>query len=217
VALFFQASSSRVAWAWLDKLLGQAPAGVAVAPAAKMTPQERNRLLEGAYDDVKNALIKAIGNEIVPLSHAEAAAAEGHGIDPLFLNWFILNSKHWPSMPTKTRQALQAVRSVHMWFGAMPDHWKNMRVPEIVEGQDRDAALREVGDWFVKNAVPRIERQYVNAIWKKSRELIGAFSGRAGRPDPKASLLLMRDVEKRLVGDRFQLKPAVQKVVDLFD
>jgi hypothetical protein len=213
-------STNRIAWAWLDKMLGQPPSQVDPGhevPAQAMTPQERQQLLEQAYEDVKGSLIKAIGNEIVPLSHAESAISTKHGIDPLFMSWFLLNSKHWPSMSTKTRRALQAVRSIHMWFGAMPDHWKSMRVPEMEEGRDRDDALREVGDWFVKNAVPRIERLYVNAIWKKSRELVGAFAGRSGRPDSRASLLLMQDFEKRLVGDRFQLKPAVQKVVDLFD
>lgn len=209
------ASINRVAWAWLDRLIGKSPQEDASAPA--MPPQERKRLLENAYEDLKGALTKAIGAEILPLSHAEVAIAQRHGIDPLFLSWFILNTKHWPSMSTRTRRALQAVRSIHMWFGAMPDHWKNMRVPEIDEAADRDNALREVGDWFVKTAMPRIERQYINAVWKKARELAGAFGGRGSRPDPKASLLLMQDFEKRLVGDRFQLKPAVQKVVDLFE
>lgn len=213
------ASHKRVAWAWLDKLLGKAPArpGEPPAPAREMTPRERQRLLEDAYGDVKRDLISAIGSEVPNLMRAEIQIARKHGIDPEFLNWFVLNSKHWPSLPTKTRRALQAVRSIHMWYGAVPDDWKSMRVPDIEQGRDRDRAIREVGDWFVKNFVEKVERKYINAIWKKSRELVNAFAGRGKRPDSRASLLLMRDFEKRLVGDRFQLKPAVQKVVDLFD
>lgn len=212
-------SHKRVAWAWLDKMLGKPTrtAPTQAPPAVEMTPQERQRILERAYEDIKKTLITAIGKEVPGFVRAQIQIAQRRNIDPEFLNWFILNTRNWPSMPAKTRQSLQAVKSIHLWYGAVPDDWKSMRVPEMEQARDRDMALREVGDYFLKNVVKRIERAYVNAVWKKSRELMNVFAGRGARPDSHAALLLMQDFEKRLVGDRFQLKPAVQKVVDLFD
>jgi hypothetical protein len=63
--------------------------------------------------------------------------------------------------------------------------------------------------------MPRIEKKFANALWRKSRELVDAFRGPGAAPDANASLLLMRDFEQRLVADLFQSKPAVQQVVDL--
>lgn len=210
----------RVAWAWLDKLVGQQPARPPTAPeppALKMTPRERERLLEETYESIKKELIATIKMEIPKVERAEAQIAGRHGIDPVFLDWFLINGKHWPSLSSKQRAALYALQSTFMWFGALPDDWRDMKVPELDQTRDRDQALRELADWFVKNTVATVARKYVNLIWKHSRALMKAFRGPGAPSDPKASLLLMRDFKRRLLADRFQLQPSVQQIVDLFD
>lgn len=217
------ASSHRVARSWLlEKLLGpekKAPSSSPSSPprARAMTDREREHLLETAYESLKSDLQRAIRAELPGLGATEKRLANKHGIDPLFLNWFVIHSKHWPSMPKRTKDALRAIKDMRLWFGELPPSWNNMQVPQMESGRQRDTALRELGEWFLKNSVKKIERSFTNAIWKKSRELLDAFKGRGKGSKAQASVLLLRDFKNRLGADRFQLKPAVRRVVELFD
>lgn len=209
------AAEKKIAWAWLDKTMGRQPQPQGDRSVPTMTPKQRSALLERAYESLKEELTEGIVAEIPGLLRAEHAIAVEHGLDPLFLNWFLVNGKHWPSMPPAQRNGLRAVQSILIWFSAVPDHWNNMQIPDISEGGQRDAALEELANYFVKTSMPRIEKKFANALWRQSREILDAFRGPGAAPDSKASLLLMRDFEKRLVADVFQNKPAVQQVVDL--
>jgi hypothetical protein len=216
------ASPSRVARSWLlTKLFGpekgQESARQNEPKAKEMSEGQRERVLDRVYEDIKQDLIRSIKSEIPSLDAAERRIAKRHGIDQVFLNWFVVNSKHWPPMPTKTKKALRALQDVRLWFGAIPDSWSNMRVPEMESSRSRDAAIKEMADWFVKTFVAKVERKFASTLWKKSREVLDLFRGRGKGSSSKASLLLLRDFERRLGRDRFQLKPAVRRVVELFD
>lgn len=202
------AQTQRIAWAWLDKMLGREP-----PPAGPVSPRDRGLLLESTYEQLRDDLIADVHAEIPLLIHAETAIAAKYELDPVFLDWFVVNGKNWPPMSPKARRALRAIQSLFLWFGAVPSHWNHMTIPDATRGDDRDAATIELADWFVKNSLVRIERQFASALWKKSRELLSIFGLASG--DVKASALLLADFAKRLVGDAFQTKPAVQQIVDL--
>lgn len=216
----------KVAWAWLDNLMDKAqrslrtPSSQTVPadmpPAAKMTPRAREQSIQDAYEKTLALLQNAIKREIGSIQRAEAQFARRAGLDPLYMNWFLVNGKHWPPMAKKTNQALRAIQNIYLWYGALPAHWNNMRIPELDSSRDRDRALQDLGKWFLGSVIPKLERLYVREIWKQSQDLVKQFRGKNAPRDPKASIMLMRDFEKRLVADRFQQKPAVQEVVDLF-
>lgn len=221
------ASPERVARSWLlEKLLGpEKPKGPSKGPskgvtppprARSMTDREREQVLDGAYEHIKSEVIRAMKMEFRALDQAEQRIAKRHGIDPLFLNWYVVNGTNWPSMPERTKKGLRTMQSARLWFGEVPSNWTNMHVPELDDARSRDAALKELGDWFIKNFATKVERKFTNAIWTKSRELLDVFKGRRKGSKAKASVLLMRDFKKRLGGDRFQLKPAVRRLVELF-
>lgn len=199
----------RVAWAWLDKMIGRAP-----TQTSPVAPKDRGALLEHAYEQLRDGLIASIRLEIPALVRAEESIATKYGLDPTFLDWFVVNGKHWPSMAPKHRLALRTVQSIFIWFAAVPSHWSHMVVPEVMQGDDRDAATVELADWFLKNALARIERRFITAVWKKSRELLSALNI-DNASEQKASSLLLVDFTNRLAADAFQLKPAVQQIVDL--
>lgn len=217
------ASHKRVARSWLlDKLFGKKErenkeTGVKQIPAKTLTPREQEKTLEDAYKQVRRGLETAIQAEIGGMNSAERRIANKYGIDPTFLNWYLVNGKRWPSMPRRTKDALRAMQSIRVWFGAVPSGWRGMRNPGPDQAKNRDDALKELGQWFLKTTLPRIERKYANLIWKKSREMENIFRGPGAKKDAKISLLLMQDFERRLSGDRFQKKPAVRRVVELFD
>jgi len=210
-------SHKKVAWAWLDKLLGKKTTPREPAPAAAaMSPRERERVLERAYEEMKDELVRWIGAEIPAMRRQQAQIAHRHRLDPTFFDWFLIQGKNWPAMPQHTRDALRAIQKIFMFYAAVPDDWNDMLMPEMPQLRHRDAAMREFGDWFVKTVVRKIERQYVQMVHRKAQELVRVFRGRSGPRDPVAALLLMRDFEKRLVADRFGKHAAVMGVVDLF-
>jgi len=217
------ASPERVARSWLlEKLLGpekkKEPArGVTPPRALAMSPREREAVLDGAYESLKNELIRAMKTEFHGLDQAEKRIAKRHGIDPLFLNWYVVNGQHWPSMPSRLKNALKTMQSARMWFGEVPSSWQRMSVPHMEEAPSRDAALKELGEWFLKNFVSKVERKFTNVVWAKSRDLLDVFQGRGKGSKAQASILLLRDFKNRLGEDRFQLKPAVRRMVELFD
>jgi hypothetical protein len=211
------ASPERVARSWLlEKLLGpEKKPSSAPSRGRPLTPQQRERALEDAYKSLKDDLVRGVKQEFAGLDAAEKRIAGKHGIDPLFLNWYVVNGQHWPPMPARTKSALRTMQSARMWFAEVPSSWANMTVPSMDNARSRDAAFRELGEWFLKNFVASVERKFTNTIWKKSRELLSVFHSK-GSPS-KASILLLRDFKNRLGEDRFQLKPAVRRLVELFD
>jgi len=182
----------------------------------KMTPRAREQALENAYEKIKGMLIAEVKSEISTIQRMEASLARRARIDPLYLNWFLVNGKNWPSMPPKVNRALRAIQSIYLWYGAVPNDWSAMDTLDRDGGRSRDKALVDLGRWFLNNTVSKLERKYVREIYKTSQELVKQFRGNQAPRDPKAAIMLMRDFERRLVADRFQLKPAIQEIVDLF-
>jgi hypothetical protein len=224
-------SHKKVAWAWLDNLLGLADrvtrqeemrggpktAPADLPPAVHMTPRAREGAIKDAYEDLKKQLINSIGKEIPTIRRKQREIARRHGLDETYFDWFLMGGRHWPPMPPKPARGLRAIQAIFTWYADMPDHWNNMVIPELDQVRDRDRAMKELGDWFVKTVVPKIERDYVRSVSKKSRDLVKTFKGRSAPHDPKAALLLMRDFEKRLMADRYPKRQAVQAVVNLFE
>jgi len=219
------ANHEKVAWAWLNNLIqrtqrstrGPQPAAPAdLPPVVNMTPRAREKSIEDAYEAAKKVLMATIKREIGPTQRAEQQFARKAGLDPLYFNWFLVNGKNWPPMPNDANKALRAIQNMYLWYGAVPAHWNTMQIPDMSQSRDRDRALVDFGKWFLRSVVPKIERVYVREVWKQSQDLVKQFRGGNAPRDPKAAVMLMRNFEKRLVADRFQAKPAVQEIVDLF-
>lgn len=216
------ASPERVARSWLfEQMLAPGRRGPLKTPppgARLMSDRERDKVLESSYKALKSDLIRTIKSQFTSLDQAERRIAKRHGIDPLFLNWFVVSGRrNWPTLPRRTREALRAMQSARMWFGEVPSSWRQMQVPSVDEARSRDAAIKELAEWFLRNFVAKVERKFTNSIWSQSRELLDLFKGPGKGSKSKASVLLLRDFKKRLGEDRFQLKPAVRRIVELFD
>lgn len=214
------ASPHRVARSWLlTKLLGpEQPKGT--GPRARghaLSDREREKVLESAYKTLKSDLIRVMKSQFPAIDQAEKRIAKKHGIDALFLNWYLVNGTNWPSMPARVKKGLRALQSMRIWFGEVPNTWSRMVVPTMDEARARDAALRELGEQFLRAVVPKVETKFTNHIWTKSRELLDLFQGRGKGSKQQASILLLKDFKNRLGADGFQLKPAVRRMMELFD
>jgi len=225
------ASHKLVAWAWLDSLVDKVertlqreeriPGGAKTVPAdlppvMSMTPRTREQAVKDSYETFKRSFVRAVGDVIPEIRRKQSQIAQQHDLDPLFFDWFLMAGRHWPPMPTKTTRALRAIQGIFTWYGEVPNSWNNMTVPELEQGRDRDQAMKELGEWFVRTIVPKLERTFAKLSFKESNDLVQRFKGRSAPRDPHASLLLLRDFKKRLFADRYPERAAIQAVVNLF-
>ena len=225
------ANHKLVAWAWLDSLIdrvertrerekrtpGPQTVPADLPPAAHMTPRARQQILTDAYESFKQKFIKAVKDVIPEIRRKQAEIARRYDLDPTFLDWFLMAGRNWPPMNPKTSRALRAIRGIFTWFGALPSHWGDMIIPTLEQGRDRDRAMKELGEWFVRNVILKLERIFARLSWNESGDLIKRFKGPSAPRDPKASLLLLRDFKKRFLADRYPERAAVQAVINLFE
>lgn len=172
-------------------------------------------LVERAYQRIRNVLVAAIERSIPALVAAERKAAEANGIDPLYLNWFIVNGRRWPPLTQRQRDVLRAVQSIYLWFGAVPPSWEERSEPDLAEYPLRDAALREFVKIVEEKLLPALNRILTKLVWAESRKILVALK-KEGMPEPRnCSLVLLAHVKRHLAADRFQQHPPTQQVLDL--
>ena len=119
-------------------------------------------------------------------------------------------------MPKKTQDALYAIRDIYFWYAKMPNNYRNMVVPEMDKGRDRDSALKALGSYFLQRTMKSIERKFQQALMSEARKLKD-FAKDRGIPYNKMPVILLRDFQRRMHSDRFSKKPAVQRVLFLMD
>lgn len=225
------ASHKLVAWAWLDSLVNKVertlqreervPGGPKTVPAdlppvMSMTPRTREQAVADAFEKFKRGFVRAVGDTIPEIRRKQSQIARRYGLDPLFFDWFLMAGRHWPPMPPKTDRALRAIQGIFTWYGEVPNSWNNMTVPELEQGKDRDQAMKELGEWFLRTLLPKLEQKFAKLSREQSDDLVRRFKGRSAPRDPHANLLLLRNFKKRLFADRYPERAAVQAVVNLF-
>lgn len=187
----------KLAWKWLDRLLGR-------------TDMVKSKDLELVYLGVRDNLILILERWIPQIQRHEKKVAIKNGIDPNYLNWAITRGQ-FPSLTSSQRRALQAIKSLYLWYGYVPDSWNGMEVPE--ENRLVDRAMLELVGWFQATVIKDVDRHFTKSVVAQAQILAAGW----GEDVAQVSLGLMEDFEQRLVQDRFQLKPALQKVVDLLE
>lgn len=170
-------------------------------------------LIEPAYQRIRNSLVAAIERSIPALVAAERKAAEANGIDPLYLDWFIVNGRRWPPLTQRQKDILRAVQSIYLWFGAVPPSWEERNEPGLPTL--RDEALRDFAKIVENRLLPTLNRILTKLIWMESRKILAALKSN-GMPEPRdCSLLLLAHVKRYLAADRFQEHLPTQQVLDL--
>ena len=210
-----QTTHERVARRWLFKKKAPPVQQHRVPPGADPFHEDL-WIEENVYRKVlRKKLVEIVRKEIPAIHRAETQAAVKAGIDTLFFNWFLFQGENWPSMSRDQERALFAIRSIYNWYGVLPDSYRNMTVPEISKAGDRDAALKALASWFLRTTMPKIERAFMQAIMQEARKL-KEWAKERDIPYNKMPVLLLRYFQRQVDADRFQLKPAIQKVVHLF-
>jgi hypothetical protein len=178
---------------------------------ASLSREERFEVLTEEYKFLKYAFWRDQAVEIPHLRQAEEHIAHKHGVDPLFLNWYVVCGSDWPPLETRTRQALRTIQDIYFWHAALPPDWEGMETPSDLERAH--AALVELGEFFLESTLKTLCYKWQRALKARSERLVLLYA----RPGEKtnAALELWLDFRGRLISDRFQGRSALIQTVYL--
>lgn len=200
------ASHKKVAWAFLDKLLGRD----APTPAeSNLTPKQRMAMLDNANmrlgKSFKLALeiaSKAFVKQVVKVSQKNGVHSRA------IFHRLVMTQNKWPRMPTVKRRWLSLMAQSALTFGEIPSvpRWKSP--PELEPMIEK--TMEELGAWSQKTMKFFLEKAYVENLQKEARPLIPAYTYK-GDPTPtlpKVTLALMHEFEWRLEHSRLPAEGA---------
>lgn len=189
-------SHKKIAWAFLDKLLGRTEP----EPAPQtLTNKQRNALLESSVTHMGSVLGRALGvgaKAFAKQIHKESASV---GLDSrIVFRRLVQPRKHWPRLPKGLFQWLDTITSVLIMMGEVPMLGKAEVPPELEPSIDH--VLTNLAKWAQQQMKPFLEKAYLETLQKEARNLLPVYT----YPDtelptlPKVTLALMHEFEWRL-------------------
>lgn len=211
-------SHTKVAWAFLDKLLGRTPPPPDTDPRT-LSMDERNEILDRVVVNMGNSMNKAM--EVASSSFAKQVIkmSRAQGVDPrAVFHRLVMPRKKWPMLPPKTHRWLDTMASIISVFGDVPSVGRFVSPPEL-EPSIR-IVLENLGNWAATYMKDFLEKAYLEVLQKEARQLIPVYS----YPDepvpslPKVTLALMHEFEWRLDHARLPIGGAnlMERVFRLF-
>lgn len=212
-------SHTKVAWAFLDKLLGRTPPKPDLDPLT-MTMAQRNQVL----DESTHQMAVAMDKELRQFSKAFAAqvnkVAAGYDLDPRAVFWILMQPrKRWPKMPNNQRRWLDVGASAAAVYGDVPSMPGRVTYSPQVERLVGSAFL-ELGRWVHSKIKSDLERAYLKVLQREARQLMGVYTY-PNQPTPtlpKVTLALMHEFEWRLEHAKLMVGSAqlMERVFRLF-
>ena len=192
-------SHTKVAWAFLDKLLGRTPPKPDRDPST-MTMADRNQWLTDSTTDMAKVMDKALAKFAKEFTQQVHRVAPGYGLDPRALFHRMMQQRQkWPRMPHDQRRWLDIAASIAAAYGNVP------LMPGRVEFSPEvnslmGTAFSELGRWVKTNMKPDLEQTYLKVLQNEARQLVPVYTypGEPVPTLPKVTLALMHEFEWRL-------------------
>lgn len=192
-------SHTKVAWAFLDKLLGRTPPKPDLDPLT-MTMAERNRVLTDSTQQMAVVMDKELASFAKEFAEQVKKVAAGYNLDPRAVFWILMKPRQrWPRMPPLQRRWLDVGASAAAAYGEVPPMPGRVQYSPQVESLVGSAFL-ELARWSQMNMKKDLERAYIRVLQREARELLPVYT----YPDqpiptlPKVTLALMHEFEWRL-------------------
>ena len=194
------ASHKKVAWAFLDKLLGRD----APLPAeSNLNPKQRRAMLDNANIRLGKSFRLALEIASKAFVKQVVKVSQKNGIHSrAIFHRLMMPQNRWPRMPHDKRRWLSLMASSAAQFGEVPGvpSWKSP--PELEPMVEK--TMEELATWSQKTMKFFLEKAYVENLQKEARPLIPAYTySEDPTPTlPKVSLALMHEFEWRLEHSR---------------
>jgi len=210
------ASHKKVAWAFLDKLLGRdAP----TPTESKLDPKQRRAMLDDANIRLGNSMKLALKIASRAFVKQVVKTSQNNGVHSrAIFHRLMMPQNRWPRMPHDKRRWLSLMASSAAQFGEIPSvpRWKSP--PELEPMVEQ--TMKELAAWSEKTMKSFLEKAYVENLQKEARPLIPAYtySGDPTPTLPKVTLALMHEFEWRLEHSRLPVGGAdlMESALSLF-
>jgi len=189
-------SHTKVAWAFLDKLLGRNAPEQGETP---LTERQRKEILDNAVISMGRSMRKAMDVSSSAFAKQVILQSREQGVDPrAVFHRLVMPRNKWPRLPRKTYQWLDTFASVITMNGDVPQVGK-FAPPSELEPLI-GIVLERLGQWASTRMKDFLEKAYLEVLRKEARQLIPVYT----YPDepvpslPKVTLALMHEFEWRL-------------------
>lgn len=191
-------SHTKVAWAFLDKLLGRKPPPPDRDPRT-LSMKERDQILMNSIGRLAGKVEKSLELASHQFAKEIIRASKREGVDPRHvLRRLTVPRKFWPRMQKTHLQWLDLMASALLLVGDMPILGKMKTPPELEPSLAK--VLNHLAVWSQKKLKPFFERAYLDTLQTEARNLVPVYDY-PGEPDPslpKLTLALMHEFEWRL-------------------
>jgi hypothetical protein len=214
-------SHTKVAWAFLDKLLGRKPALAPQPPdPMTMTMGERNDLLSDITQKMALAMDLALEKFAKAFAKQVHRVAADYRLDArVFFHRLMQPRQQWPKLPPVTRRWLDVAASVSAAYGEVPPMPNQVSFSQTAESSIGTGFL-ELGRWVQAEMKQELEQAYLKILQREARNLIPVYTypNQPVPTLPKVTLALMHEFEFRLEHAKLQVLSAnlMERVFRLF-
>lgn len=211
-------SHTKVAWAFLDKLLGRKPPPDRDPRTLSM--KERNDWLDQSTNQMAEMMEKAVKNSTAKFDRQLRQIARKRNLDPRAIYFWLMKPRNqWPPLPHDLRRWLDVGGSALATFGFPPPMPGRVRFTPEVAAQVADAFV-DLAKWARKEMKQDLEQQYLKVLQREARELVPVYT----YPEhpvpsvPKVTLALMHEFEWRLKHARLMVGTShlIRRIFRLF-
>jgi hypothetical protein len=192
-------SHTKVAWAFLDKLLGRKPPPPVPDSDPGLSNKERSALLYNAVVHLAKQVNLAMSIASTAFVKQVIKISRKNGVDPrAIFHRMVLPQNRWPRLTPKARSWLSVMGSLAVTEGDAPRVGQFKPMPEL---EPMIAlTMEEIGLWASKHMKSFLEQAYIENLQKEARSLIPVYTypGEPRPTLPKVSLALMHEFEWRI-------------------
>lgn len=193
---------TKVAWAWLDKMLGRNPVHAPQEqPAAKSVPK-KEIFLDRVYADLLGNLFREIDKAKEQFLRKVGEVAKAYGIHPDVLLFYVVDGKAWPStISGDFRSSLRLMQTILLQRG-FPTLNKAALMAQPPDPELVKSALRDLSFFVKGKLLPAMSNSFYKDLRQKSADIVKVFAEPGDRPSQPLRYL-MAQFEHRMARDKF--------------
>lgn len=181
---------------------------------SKVSPKERERLLDTTYQHLKSYLIGLQDTARAQFMGELNKVSRQYGVDPNILMFYLVDGKNWPRLPRRAKDALRLMQSILLQRG-FPSF--NPRDVEMFDDlQEVHNALVDLAMFTHARILPSLEDAFYREMRSQAQHMVNVLKEPGDKVSPKPMIHLMDAFEQRLQRDRFPGKSVVLSLLSGF-
>lgn len=196
----------KVAWAWLDRLLGKKVVEPSTPVNSDLSDAQKKAIIDDSYQRIKKDLLAALKNGHAEIFQQAERAGRRWGVQPLFLLYFLAEGKNWPSrLDATVKEKLRLLQALLLNFGVAEFYPNEMG--EFPDWDRLTSAMMEMGTYGWGVVVWKIIVPSFNAaVSREAKRVLHIFKRPGGPKNPDAFWYLSKYFQKSWWHDNIPYK-----------